>query len=941
MSFAVGSLVKARGREWVVLPESEDDLLVVRPLGGTEDEIAGILTALETVEPAQFALPDPGQIGDYQSSLLLRDAVRLGFRSSAGPFRSFARIAVEPRPYQLVPLLLALKMDPVRLLIADDVGIGKTIEAALIARELLDRGEIKGFTVLCPPHLAEQWQVELSSKFHIYTQLVLASTAARLERQRTSIDETIFDLFPITIVSTDFIKTERRADDFVRRCPDLVIVDEAHTCTWSGAGRGGRQQRHSLIQKLSAKGKHLILVTATPHSGNDDAFRSLLGLLKPEFANLAEDLAGPSHADDRRKLADHLVQRRRADIRHYLDSATFFPNRQEAEETYRLSAAYRVLFEKVLKYARETALDETGGSQKQRIRWWSALSLLRSIASSPMAAHATLNTRSRTADSDDIGEIDEIGRLEVLDLNSDDSLQVTDTAPGADPGDLAEAGFGSRSRLSQMAKEALALCGDGDEKLLKVVTLLKALLKDGYNPIVFCRYIPTAEYVATELRKRLGKGIEIADVTGLLPPAEREERVQQLGLAERRILVCTDCLSEGVNLQEQFDAVIHYDLAWNPTRHEQREGRVDRYGQPKDNVRVVTYYSKDTQIDGIVLEVLLRKHNTIRKSLGISVPAPSDTNAVVEAMMDGLILRGKATYTDGQLSLFGEESDNQRKTLNLEWENAADREKRNRTLFAQASVDPNAVVLELNAARDAVGSHTDIARFMRDAVVMSGGTASREDSPAKFDLDGTSLAFIEAAGDNKRFAARYEMPVRSGEILLHRTHPIVEGIASYILDTTLDSLTTKPVASRCGVIRTASVTTRTTVLLLRFRYHIVTRQGDHEWPLLAEDVGLAAFEGRPGSARWLDDADAELLLAAIPAGNVAREQSQAFVAQVVEGFDALLPHIDTILDARGAALLESHRRVRDAVRQKGITYRIEPQRPADVLGIYIALPPLV
>ena len=122
MTFAIGSLVKARGREWVVLPESVDDLLVLRPLGGTDEEVAGIYLPLEPVEPAQFDLPDPAQVGDYFSSRLLRDAVRLGFRSSAGPFRSFARLNFEPRPYQLVPLLMALKLEPVRLLIADDIG---------------------------------------------------------------------------------------------------------------------------------------------------------------------------------------------------------------------------------------------------------------------------------------------------------------------------------------------------------------------------------------------------------------------------------------------------------------------------------------------------------------------------------------------------------------------------------------------------------------------------------------------------------------------------------------------------------------------------------------------------------------------------------------------------------------------------------------------------
>src|SRR5690606_1719060 len=158
----------------------EPGLLVLRPLGGTDDEVTGIYLPLEKVEPASFDLPKPAtDMGNHLSCGLLRDAVRLGFRSGAGPFRSLARVAVEPRPYQLVPLLMALKLDPVRMLIADDVGIGKPVEACLVARERLDRGEVAGLTVLCPPHLAEQWQRALADQFHIDAQLVLPATAAR------------------------------------------------------------------------------------------------------------------------------------------------------------------------------------------------------------------------------------------------------------------------------------------------------------------------------------------------------------------------------------------------------------------------------------------------------------------------------------------------------------------------------------------------------------------------------------------------------------------------------------------------------------------------------------------------------------------------------------------------------------------------------------------
>ncbi|MBI4601556.1 MAG: DEAD/DEAH box helicase [Planctomycetes bacterium] len=289
-AFAIGSLVRARGREWVVLPESTEDILLLRPLGGTDDEVTGVYLPVEPVEPASFGLPDPAAVGDHRSSRLLRDAVRLGFRSSTGPFRSLARIAVEPRPYQLVPLLMALKLDPVRLLIADDVGIGKTIEACLIARELLDRGEVSRLAVLCPPHLAEQWQEELAGKFHLDCALVLPGTARALERG-CALDQSLFELYPHVIVSTDFIKSDRHRHEFLRSCPELVIVDEAHTCALpygEGSGRrGGRHQRHELLEGLAARaGRHLILVTATPHSGKEDAFRSLLGLLRPDFAAL-------------------------------------------------------------------------------------------------------------------------------------------------------------------------------------------------------------------------------------------------------------------------------------------------------------------------------------------------------------------------------------------------------------------------------------------------------------------------------------------------------------------------------------------------------------------------------------------------------------------------------------------------------------------------------
>jgi len=390
-----GTLIHARGREWIVLPESTEELIMARPLGGHDEEITGILPVIEAVQSASFPLPGRNDIGDFASGRLLRDAARISTRAAAGPFRSFARIAAEPRPYQLVPLMMALRLDPVRLLIADDVGIGKTIESALIARELLDRGEIHRLAVLCPPHLAEQWQRELVEKFHIEAELVLSSTIQRLERDLIRRSDSIFDLHPFTIVSTEFIKSTRHAEDFLRKCPEFVIVDEAHGCTLAGGPGRGRQQRFELIKRVAADPKrHLVLVTATPHSGNEQAFRSLLGLLDNSFADLPLDVAREERDPVRRRLARHLVQRRRADIRHYLQTDTAFPTRLDKEVTYTFSKEYRTLFDDIIRFLRGFVADTAGGERRRRVRYWSALALLRCVSSSPAAAVATLRNRA-------------------------------------------------------------------------------------------------------------------------------------------------------------------------------------------------------------------------------------------------------------------------------------------------------------------------------------------------------------------------------------------------------------------------------------------------------------------------------------------------------------------------------------------------------------------
>lgn len=935
MKFEVGALVKARKREWVVLPESDEDFLVLQPVSGTDREVAGVLTSLEKVEPATFPLPDISKCGGVDDWRLLRDAVRFGFRSSVGPFRSLARIGVAPRAYQLVPLMMALKLDPVRLLIADDVGIGKTVEALLIARELLDQGDISRLAVLCSPALAEQWQREMLEKFNMKAELVLPSTASKLERS-CAFGQSLFDRYPFVVVSTDFIKADRRRHEFLDQAPELLIVDEAHGCAGSGSGRGATQ-RFELVSGLAAdRNRHMLLLTATPHSGKGDSFRNLLSFLDEDFADLPEDLGGEESVAIRRDLARHFVQRRRADIEVYVDETTPFPDRLVAEETYALTSEYRAFLNRIVRYARETVLDESGKKRK-RVRWWAVLGLLRALASSPAAAASTLRNRSATLEADSVEQVDELGRSAVLDLSDEESLEGMDVIPGSDVSEIDVDSGKAKRRLNDLAREAERLAGpQKDAKLAKLIKMLEELVGQDHNPIVFCRFIPTADYVAEHLRKALPDSVAVEAVTGTLPPEEREARVNELGRSTgSRVLVATDCLSEGVNLQEHFDAVIHYDLSWNPTRHEQREGRVDRYGQPKATVRAITYYGADNGIDRIVLDVLIRKHHAIRKATGVSVPVPGDSDGLIEALMEGVILRSDFTYE--QLSFEGVE-DQRRTELQLDWENAAEAEKRSRHMFAQHAIKAAEVQQEVERVRAGLGTEEELISFLEVALPLLGGIVRRADSMLEVDLSGAPADLREAVPDRREtFVAKAALPVDADQVYLTRTHPLVEAVSARILDLALSTESDVNV-SRCGVSHTRSVSRPTTAFLVRHRVVLTATENGRQHPSLSEYCEFLAVDSLDDDPEWFSDEEVEQMLEEGRLLVLADDDGSSLMRRTLEQMDLVKERLDERAEAVASLLLADHYRVREASKRTGVRYKAEPASTPDILGIYALLP---
>lgn len=925
--YSPGSLVRARDREWVVLPGSMGDLLRLRPLSGSEDDVALLHAGIEPeVRPAVFPPPPPEPQAGHEAALLLRDSLLMSLRRGAGPFRSFGNIALEPRAYQLVPLLMALRLDPVRLLIADDVGIGKTIEAGLIARELYDRGEVTNFTVLCPPHLVDQWIRELGERFHLQATAVTATSAARLERG-LPVNESIFTVHPFTVVSLDYIKSERRRFDFVRACPELVIVDEAHTCTSTGRNR---HLRYELLRDLASDpARQLLLLTATPHSGDEGAFYKLLGLLDPEFERLPE-LPEKERTAVRERLARHFVQRRRRDIDEWMD-AQIFPQREVTEITYTLGGRWREFFDSVLDYCANVTRAAGADEHRRRLNFWSTLALMRCVSSSPRAAAQALRTRL------EIGAVNEEELVESVFDGGTDDLPVDDLEPGADSGD---------PRLRTLVARAERLASERiDPKLSLALEHLELLVKDRFSPVVFCRYVATAHYVAEMIRDRMSD-VAVDAVTGELPPEERLRRVEALGETEGpAILVATDCLSEGINLQQYFNAVVHYDLSWNPTRHEQREGRVDRYGQESRVVRATLLYGQNNPVDGAVLQVILRKAESIRRDLGVPVPVPDDDHTLTQALMQAVLLRSDRQ----QRGLFDYESLPEARALEIEWTNLAEKAKRNRTVFAQRRIKPEEVLPEWRRMQAALGSENAVERFVTRAMARLNAALEWRGHALRAPLGALPAPLRErllAHGIEGTLRISFTQPPGRGARFIHRSHPLVTVLAEDLLERALagegGAAGDLSLLGRAGVWRSGAVDKQTMILLLRLRHQLTaavgaaTGRGAKSTILLVEEALPVAFVGRRSPDIVTGNSPAAWL--AVPAsGDLTERVRLRVLEEALASLPGLRSELDAIAHEQAGLLLADHRRVRQAAEARG-RYQVQPLTPVDVMAAFILLP---
>jgi superfamily II DNA or RNA helicase len=948
-----GKLVTLRGREWVVLPSDDpDNLLIVKPLGGSDDEVTGIYLPLDIRADrpvdARFPPPTSSDLGDISTARLLYDSARLAFRNGAGPFRALAKLSFRPRAYQIVPLIMALRLETVRLLVADDVGVGKTIEALLIIRELLERRTIKRFAVVCLPHLCEQWQEEIRSKLDIEAVIIRSNTQAGLDR-RIQGDASVYDYYPFQIISIDFIKSDVRRDVFVEQCPELVIVDETHTCARPTGASASQQQRYHLVSRIAAKpGQHLVMLTATPHSGKPEEFQSLLGLLKPEFEAL--DLPSASQAQ-RRDLARHFIQRKRADVEKWMDEDTHFPKRDTFEWPYDLSREYNNFFGDILDFARKLVVPDPTGKRKKRVQYWTALALLRGVMSSPQAGVKMLNARlERLAEA--AGDVDVAAGDEAENPVRDlDFGFEGDNAPTQvlEQGDFSEYQRRQMKALAERLEKLGNIQHDG--KLFAASIVLEDWLDKGFNPVVFCRYIDTAIYLGDHLGPALRRKhpkLDLQVVTSEDPDDVRRDRIEKMSGDKPRVLIATDCLSEGINLQELFTGVLHYDLPWNPNRLEQREGRVDRFGQQADEVKACLLYGADNPIDGIVLDVLLRKVREIKRATGINVPFPEDSQSIIDTITQALLLnpdrriekkRGEQQQLLFDYTAFGEAAAAKNR-VTRKVDEAANRETASRSVFAQHAIKAHEIEEDLRAVDEAIGDPKAVQDFVTSTLSNLLGVQVIKESkgfgivPGNLPPPLLDLLRVGKLAAAKPIKVSFESPTPEGYHYLGRNHRFVEQLCQFVMANTLARQDKR--AARSAVIRTRQVARKTTLLLFRCRNVIEQSKSGHQ--IVAEEMLLWGWRGTPQEREHLDHSEAKALLATARASTDLSPQARAsFLENELRLMDSLAPQFEVIAEEQSKRLVAAHERF-SALMDKQRFQVVYPVLPMDLLGIYILLP---
>ena len=637
MDIQPGSRLRARGLTWDVLETLRADMCEKLTLRCTEGDMTGleweIFVPPETVEPvaARFDLHHPAPL---RSWCLMHRAHLLNEFFDRAPFTPEpGRLRIEP--YQLVPLARALDMPRPRLLLADGVGLGKTIQAGLIAIALIARRRAHRILIVSPAGpLARQWDQETKVRFGLNFESIASAADLWDIRRARERGANPFDTVPLCLTTLDFAKQDHILDEIERSSWDLVILDEAHHCFGPGvADAGERTRRRRLAEVLARRSDGLLLLTATPHDGHDAHFASLIELLDPSLVDGRGGFAG-------RAYRHHVVRRLKAHIRDPRTGAPMFRCRRvqpvkvdtAGQEHEPVRAFHRALTAFVVpRLRRPRGADDA----------LAFVSLLKRSVSTIAACAGTLRVVMERIARREAGEAESkparaerarslrrwrrrAARFGTLDAADADGQQAAEAESMAEA--LRTESGADLSRLLDLAAAAQS----ADPKLGAIVLEIRLIRAEHAraNILIYTEYTDSQAAAAAALRQADGIAGEILTIGGADNADARAQAAERFGAEDSLILIGTDTLAEGLNLHSRCFHLIHLDLPYNPNRLEQRNGRIDRYGQTRDpDIRYL--YLPGTFEERLLLH-LISKYEKSRAALDVM----PDTLAV--AARDGM-----------------------------------------------------------------------------------------------------------------------------------------------------------------------------------------------------------------------------------------------------------------------------------------------------------------
>lgn len=583
-----------------------------------EDEPS--LTVLEKSLPWSF---DVG--GDKLR--LVSEAYRIHLAHLFDPYLAVHTSAIEPLPHQISAVYEEmLPRLPLRYVLADDPGAGKTIMTGLLLKELIIRGDLKRCMIVSPGNLAEQWQDELFQKFHLRFEIL---TNDRLE---SAVTGNVFTEMNFCIARLDKLARNTELQEKLKVTDwDLIVCDEAHKMSatmWGGEVK--YTKRYQLGRLLSSITRHFLLLTATPHNGKEEDFQLFMSLVDPDrFEGACRTSNQSIDVNDvmRRLVKEDLLK---------FDGTPLFPERIAYTVNYDLSPMEAQLYTNVTTYVQEefNRADHLDGTHRSSVGF--ALTILqRRLASSPEAIYQSLHRRRERLETrlaeEKLGkraaelpwqfdlpeDPDDLDEIPAADLEAEEE-QIADQASASKTITELEAEITTLKRLEAMANAVRTSGTDRKWDELSAILQDDALMFDGNGQreklIIFTEHRDTLNYLCSKIRTLLGREEAVVTIHGGMLRDERR-KVETLFKQDKdvRILIATDAAGEGINLQRAH-LMVNYDLPWNPNRLEQRFGRIHRIGQT-EVCHLWNLVSKETR-EGAVFQRLFEKLEEERAALG-------------------------------------------------------------------------------------------------------------------------------------------------------------------------------------------------------------------------------------------------------------------------------------------------------------------------------------